>query len=129
MPKIQLETGVPTPSGSSITEKYVEYKGERVTEVPAGERFDIYAKGVAMNPGALTWEALITAVSDDGSIAVYDTSDAYGGTYNTPTMKLDSLPAGDFQLPVMPNHDITIRIKLWGNDKRGQDVPPPDQWM
>jgi len=132
MPKIKLEevgrkVGAPQASGSSITDKWVEYKGARVTEVPAGERFDIYAKGVARNPGALIWEVMITCFSSDGSIAVYDTTDAYGDPYNTPQMKLDSLPAG-FQLPVMPNSDITLYFKLWGNDTRGQPVPPPDQW-
>jgi len=128
MPKISVvETGAPTPSGSSITDKWVEYNGNRVTEVPAGERFDIYAKGTAQNPSALTWEVLITVFSSDGTIAAYDTSDAYGATYNTPQMKLDSLPSG-FQLPVMPNNDIILNFRLWGNDTRGQTIPPISDW-
>ena len=128
MPKINVvETGTPTPSGSSISDKWVQYKGQRVTEVPAGERFDIYAKGVARNPSALTWEVLITCFSSDGTIAVYDTTDAYGETYNTPQMKLDTLPSG-FQLPVMPNVDITLNFRLWGNDTRGQAIPPITEW-
>lgn len=128
MPKINLiQTGAPTPGGSSITDMWVLYKGQRVSEVPAGERFDIYAKGVARNPGALLWEVLMTAFSSDGSIAVFDTADAYGDPYNTPQMKLDSLPAG-FQLPVMPNIDIVLNFRLWGNDTRGQAIPPINNW-
>jgi len=128
MGKINLrETGAPQPSGSSISDKWVMYNGQRVTEVPAGERFDIYAKGVARNPGALTWEVLITCLSSDGKIAVYDTSDAYGDPYNTPSMKLDSLPSG-FQLPVMPSGDITLFFRLWGNDTRGQPAPAVSEW-
>lgn len=128
MPKVTLrEAGAPTPSGSSITDKWVEYKGARVTEVPAGESFNIYAKGVARNPGAILWEVLITCYSANGSIAVYDTADAYGDPFTTPQMKLDSYPPG-FALPVMPNQDITLNFKLWGNDTRGQEVPPPANW-
>jgi len=128
MPKISvIETGTPTPSGSSITDNWVEYKGQRVTEVPAGENFNIYAKGTAKNPDALTWDVLITVFSSDGSIAAYDTSDAYGSTYNTPKMKLDT-PAPGFSAPKMPNKDITLNFRLFGNDTRGQTIPPITNW-
>lgn len=127
MRKVSLEgIGTPTPSGSSITDAYVEYKGLRVDEVPEGERFDIYATGTGRNPGAISWEVLITVTDDDG-VAAYDTSDAYGDPYNTPRMKLDSLPPG-YSLPRMPDHDITLRLKLWGNDTRGQPIPPMSEW-
>ncbi len=128
MPKVNIKgVGAPSPSGSSITDAWVSYKGARVTEVPAGEPFEIWAKGTARNPGALTWEVLITCYSPDGSIAVYDDVDAYGDPYTTPSMILDKLPAG-FQSPVMPNADLTLYFKLWGNDTRGQPIPPPADW-
>lgn len=129
MPKITLvETGAPTPAGSSITDKWVEYKGARTTEVPAGEPFEIFAKGVAKNPGALTWEVLFTAVSLDGSIACYNPTDAYGESYTTPSVKISANAWPGFpKPPVMPNRDISLTIKLWGNDTRGQRIPPPEQ--
>lgn len=134
MPKVNLKevgraVGAPQPSGSFITDKYIEYQGQRVSEVPAGERFDIYASAVSRNPGSLLWEILITAVSDDGEIATYDTTDANGDPYTSPVMKLDSLPPGNFELPRMPDHDISLYFKSWGNDTRGQDIPPVEDWV
>lgn len=129
MPKITMvETGAPTPVGSSITDAWVEYKGNRVTEVPAGDQFEIWARGVAKNPGATFWEVLFTAVSLDGSVACYNPTDAYGETYTTPTVKVSANAWSGFpKPPVMPNMDITLVIKLWGNDTRGQVIPPPSQ--
>lgn len=127
MPKINIEGNTPTPTGSSITEVVIEYKGQATTEVPAGELFDIYVRGIARNPGAYTWEVLVTAISSVGEIAVYDTTDAYGDPFNLPRMKIDTVASG-YSRPIMPSQDITLRVKLWGNDHRGQTLPPVTEW-
>jgi len=131
MPKIDVvETGTPAPLDSAFLDKWVEYKGQRVTEIPAGENFDIRCKIRARNPGALTWETLVTCFSSDGTIAVYDTTYAYSDPYVTPsleTIKVDT-PAPGFSAPKMPNTDITLNFRLWGNDTREQTVPPISNW-
>ena len=128
MPKINAILGnTPTPTGSSITEVVIEYKGQATTEVPAGERFEVYARGVAANPGALVWEVLYTMISTDGTIACYNPTDASGSSYTTPRVKVTANSISGKE-PIMPNKDITLRIKLWGNDHRGMTLPPISEW-
>ena len=122
-------SATPTPTGSSIYDAWVEYKGGRTTEVPVGESFEIYARGHARNPGAIVWEVLFTALSDDGSVACYNPTDAWGESYDTPTVKVSANAGPGYRKPpIMPNRDIAIIIKLWGNDTRGQTIPPVEEW-
>lgn len=132
MPKLSIHgIGAPTPSGSSIIDAWVEYKGSRTTEVPAGEPFKIRARGQANIPGQTTGcETLITAKSDDGSIAQFDvTRHGLGGPiYDTGNMHLKYDTSSNYFDPIMPNRNITLRIKLWGNDHIGMLIPDISQW-
>lgn len=132
MYRISLEgIGAPTPSGSSINDAWVEYKGDRTTEVPVGQPFKIRARGSANIPGQTTGcEILITAVSDDGSIKRYEKmKPGFGGPiYDTGNLWLKWDENGNYQDPIMPNKHITLRIKLWGNDHWGEPVPTTNQW-
>lgn len=129
MPKINV-IGTPTPVGSSITKVEVKYKGNIVTEVPAGEKFDVYAWGIGKNTTDIAWEVLFTMIDGDRNIACYNPTDAYTKTYETAGLlpvKITSNSVGGKE-PIMPNKDITLRIKLWGNDHRGMALPPISEW-
>ena len=136
MPKISMQgIGVPTPSGSSITDCWVEYKGSRTNEVPAGEEFVVRARGLANIPGQTTGcKILITAKSSDGTIAQYDdvnpTLWQTGPIYDSGNLhlKYDALVGRAQQNPIMPNHDITLYFKLWGNDHLATTYPPVSEW-
>jgi len=130
MPNVSIRgIGAPTPSGSSITDAWVEYQRARTTEVPAGEIFEIYAAFTARNPNALSWEVLVTAKSNDGSIAVYNPTDAYGDPFTQTKCQVSSTAVPGFSAPpIMPNRNITLAIKLWGNDTRGQPIPGISEW-
>jgi len=128
MPSISIRgIGSPTPVGSAITKVEVEYAGQVTTEVPEGERFLVNAWGIGMNPGAYSWEVLFTMISNDGTIACYNSTDVAGEKYQTPGFNPVKVTARNVSgmEPIMPNHDITLLVKLWGNDTKGQN-PPSD---
>lgn len=130
MPEISIRgIGQPTPSGSSITDAWVTYKGARTTEVPAGEPFQIWARGIANIPGQISAEVLFTAKG--GNIAQFDTTDVgpFGGpTYDSGNTWLKFNQQGQQSDPIMPSQNLTLTIKLWGNSARGQAIPPISQW-
>jgi len=109
----------------NIRRAWVEYGGEEVTEVPEGENFVVKASITASNPGAYTWSLSLSAVSTDREIGDADSTNILPGLPFP-----DELHVG---LGPMPAHDITLRIKLWGNqelwtDPGVPDKPPESEW-
>lgn len=113
------------PITGSITAVRIKHNGNVVTEVPQGERFDVEVDYSAYNPGALQWAALATMIATTGELPNYDAtltmwpSDTLSGT-----MKLDEMGRPG----PMPDHDITLRVKLWGNQERTATPPSQTEW-
>lgn len=117
------------PISGSIQKAEVEYDGQVVTEVPEGEDFKLAITYSAQNPGFSVkptdpgWTICFTAKSTDGLIKGYE----HAWMYSASSSGVDRIePLGP-----MPDHDITIRVKLWGT----QDYvitppysPPENQW-
>ena len=125
--KIDVEAGFigTEPITGSITAVRIKHEGVVVTEVPEGDYFDVEVDYSAHNPGALQWAVCATMITPDGELPNFDAtltvwpSDTLSGT-----MKLDAMG----QPGPMPDHDITLRIKLWGNQERTGTPPPKTEW-
>jgi len=130
---LEVEQGVGAigigPITGSIIKAEVEYGGKVVTEVPEGEKFTVAVTYSASNPGFVLspadpgWLICMTAMSTDGAISGYEHAII---TKASVTSALDRIePLGP-----MPAKDISLRIKLWGN----QDIaivppcPPKADW-
>lgn len=121
MRKVSLEgIGSLVPGDSTIDDVWIEYGGLRVTEVPAGEKFDIHASYRAINVAGGQWKATVT-VKGDGIQNYEDT--CHFGIEKSHSPKLDKM--GD---NIMPDSDITLRFKLWLHDDCAQDYPPVETW-
>ena len=125
--KIDVEAGFigAGPITGSITAVRIKHEGVVVTEVPEGGYFDVEVDYSAYNPGALQWAAAATMITTDGELPNYDVtrtvfpSDTLGGT-----MKLDAMG----QPGPMPDHDITLRVRLFGNQEWTTTPPPQTEW-
>lgn len=117
------------PITGRIISAVVEYGGEVVTEVPEGEHFTVAITYEASNPGFVAtpadplWLTTFTAMSTDGTIKGYEHANQNSATESG----VDRIePLGP-----MPDHDITLRVNIWGN----QDYliyppcPPEDDWL
>ena len=130
---VEVEEGIGAigigPIAGSIIKAEVEYGGKVVTEVPEGEKFTVAVTYSASNPGFVLspadpgWLICMTAMSTDGAISGYEHAII---TKASVTSALDRVePLGP-----MPAKDVTLRIKLWGN----QDIaivppcPPKADW-
>ncbi len=118
------------PITGNITRAWVEYDGEEVSEVPEGENFVVKAQFTASNPGFSPspldpgWSTAITALSTDGSVKGGDPTAQYAA-YQSEVAAVELGP--------MPANDITLRVKLHGNQDLWTspgvpDLPPENKW-
>ena len=118
------------PITGSISRAWVEYGGQEVTEVPEGENFTLKASIVASNPGFTVtpldpgWSTAITAISTDGKVKGGDPT-LQSGAYQSEVAAVGLGP--------MPANDITLRVKLWGDQDIWSmpgvpDLPPENEW-
>lgn len=130
---VEVEPGIGVigigPIAGQIIKAVVEYAGEEVTEVPEGENFKVAVTYSAQNPGFVLspadpgWLITMTAMSTDGAISGYEHALITSASVSSALDRIE--PLGP-----MPAHDITLRIKLWGN----QDItiippcPPQADW-
>ncbi len=113
------------PITGSITAVRIKHEGVVVTEVPEGDYFDVEVDYSAYNPGALQWAVCATMITPDGELTNFDaTLTVWPSDELSGTMKLDELG----QPGPMPGYDITLRIKLWGNQERTGTPPPQTEW-
>lgn len=118
------------PITGHITRAWVEYGGQEVTEVPEGENFVVKVSYEAQNLGFRAtpldpaWSTSVTAISTDGEV----------GSYNSNMhMSASVSQVKAVGLGPMPAHDITLRVKLWGNQAVWTmpgvpDTAPENQW-
>ena len=118
------------PITGSISRAWVEYGGVEVSEVPEGENFVVKASFTASNPGFSIkpwdpgWSTAITAISTDGKVKGGDPTNQYAA-YQSEVASVSLGP--------MPANDITLRVKLWGNQDMWTspgvpDLPPQADW-
>ena len=113
------------PITGSITAVRIIYQGNVVTEVPQGEHFDVEVDYSAYNPGAMQWAVAATMITTEGGLPNYDvTRTVWPSDTLSGTMKLDAMG----QPGPMPDHDITLRIKLFGNQEWTTTPPSQDMW-
>jgi hypothetical protein len=119
-PKIGAKVG---PFTVNITDVWIEYQGKKVTEVPQGERFNVRVSYDAENdlwqrfpdPFWSTCATVISTTDPDIKRADHDMT-------STKTVHHDA------KMPLtMPNHDITLRIKVFCNQSRW-DMPGVPDW-
>jgi len=121
-----------------IIDKWVEWDGKRVTEVPEGEKFKVIVKYHASNAlGASIlnpWSTCVTVISTDGLVKGED-HDMHTTTPVDIRAEIPSLGyLGYIPKPlVMPDHDIDLRIKVWCNQSNWAmpgvpDFPPSDSY-
>lgn len=122
--KLQVASGIVVPDvaniSGSIQKVDIIWNGQPVTKVPVGEKFDVNMYFAAYNSGGGCWCIAGTVVATDNTLPNYEisknncVSTSMGPGYITPN-KYGQL--------TMPNHDITLRVKLWGFPLHN-DVPP-----
>lgn len=107
------------PGTNRIVDAWVEVDGSRVTEVEVGREFHILVEYISENVGGLTWLSCVT-VKGDG-IANYEDTKVWGSTIEH-TARL-----GNIGPNVMPDKDITLRIKVWMHDNILESPPYPSE--
>ena len=127
---VEVEEGIEAigigPITGSIIKAVVEYAGQEVTEVPEGENFSVAVTYSAQNPGFVLspadpgWLICMTAMSTDGAISGYEHAIITKASVSSALDRIE--PLGP-----MPAHDITLRIKLWGNQDIAIIPPCPLQ--
>jgi len=131
---VEVEPGIGAigigPITGSITRAWVEYGGKEVTEVPEGENFVVKVSYSASNPGYAFspldpgWSTSATVISTGGEVR------GYNSTLETSANTAKVVP---IDLGPMPAKDITLRVKLWGNQAIWglpgvPDTAPEAQW-
>ena len=113
------------PITGNITAVRIRHNGDVVTEVPQGEQFDVEVDYSAYNPGAMQWAVAATMITTAGELPNYDvTRTVWPSDTLSGTMKLDEMG----QPGPMPDHDITLRIRLFGNQKWTTTPPSQTEW-
>ena len=117
------------PITGAIRDAWVEYDGVRVTEVPEGEYFSPKVSYYADNPGACQWGICVTVIDTANGLANYAITGTPAIGCHTHLEEGD-LDVNDYgKTGPMPNRDVTLRFKLWGNqEKVGTPPYPQSEW-
>lgn len=118
------------PITGRIIRAWVEYQGLEVTEVPEGENFVVAVDYSAANPGFFptpldpAWSTSVTVISTDGEVKGYNSTLEFSAT------ERDLIRV---ELGPMPAYNITLWVKIWGNQAVWTmpgvpDTAPEDQW-
>jgi hypothetical protein len=107
----------------TITKVEIIWQGAVVTQVPAGDPFEVRVTYNVTNSAGGYWSVAITGIATDGSLPNYslDSTSIFGGNSLTGPKTLNNMG----QL-YMPNNAVTLRITLWGITI-GNDTTPPAQ--
>ena len=118
------------PGMSVVVDKvWAKWKGEEVTEVMEGEKFDIIVEYTASWPeGDVSiinpWTTVFTAVEK-----THPTLRAYGKTRHNTSPHWDRMTVDDPASMVMPSYAPTFRIRPWGHpDWELISIPPEEDW-
>jgi hypothetical protein len=97
----------------SITKVEIIWNGAVVTQVPAGDHFDVKVYFSANNPGGGNWTVAATVIGTDGSNAHFDVFNVTLATSKTGSFFVQDAAAISAPF-VMPNSALTLRVTLWG---------------
>ena len=124
---ITLEAGIAAAVGDFdiiFNDKWIQYLGGRVTEVPAGKSYEIHILYDIRNRAAgLTFWSISTTcknITDNVSIGYKNRGDCQFSGWKT-TIE-DAVNA------TMPSHAITVRIKIFANQVAMAGTPPTNLW-
>lgn len=120
------------PGISAIHDAWIEVDGERVTSLESNTPFTIKASFTAANvAGGLlnSWSAAVTVLDlETGQIRNWK-------FWNEGLFTGDSISKTDAKINklgqnTMPDHNLTLRIKLWANDiwAPSPNFPPETMW-
>ncbi len=116
----------------SITKVEIIWNGAVVSQVPAGDHFDVRVYFSANNPGGGNWTVAATVIGTDGSNAHYDVFNVTNTTSKTGNFLIQD--AASISAPfLMPNSALTLRVTLWGylysvGGSTFKSAVPQSQW-
>lgn len=115
---------LPTITGT-ISKVEIIWKGLVVTQVPAGEPFDVKMYYSAYNPGGGRWEIAGTVSDIDGTLVNYEIAQTsiLGGNNLGGQVTLNK-----YGSLVMPSNPVTLRVKLWGHPYIPSTPPDSSLW-
>lgn len=123
MRKVSFEgIGDLVPGVSTIEDAWIEYGGLRVSQVPVGEKFDIFCHFIARNEAGGQWKIAVTVIGDGIQNWEDETAGIPFGAKRKEMEHVELKKMGD---NIMPDEDITLRLKLWLHDEIGVDPPYP----
>jgi hypothetical protein len=97
----------------SVQKVEIIWNGAVVTQVPAGDHFDVKVYFTANNPGGGNWTVGATVIATDGSNAHFDVFNVTLATSKTGSFFIQDASATSAPF-VMPNGALTLRVTLWG---------------
>jgi hypothetical protein len=114
------------PITGSISKVEVEYGGQVVTQVPEGENFKLKVTYSAQNPGVGAvdyWLICLTAICTTDATLKGRENAIIGPGKTSVSNAVDRIePLGP-----MPGADITMRVRLWGNQDISNPAAKPDE--
>jgi len=116
----------------TITKVEIIWKSGVVTQVPAGDKFDVLVKYQALNPAGGNWAVAGTGIQTDGQQPHCDVDNVYLKTSVTGQFYIQD-GTGQNNFWTMPNAAITLRITLWAypitsNVPEFRAAIPQSQW-
>lgn len=102
-----------------ITDAWVEYGGQRVTEVPEGEHFDILASYNCQWDQGSFWDPWKVAIAVSGNGISNIDSTVIRADRGSGTMKLDHDGPN-----IMPNAGISLTLTPWGHPEGATTTLP-----
>ncbi|MFY9259570.1 MAG: hypothetical protein WAO71_03575 [Gallionella sp.] len=113
--------------GSRINRIYIKAAGVEVTELAPGQEFKVYVDFNAYNGAgglAAHWSATVTVVDlESGQIRNWNRAGGQTSVFN-PDGSIQKVFALDkMGSNVMPDHDVSLRVKVWGHDA---GIPTPE---
>ncbi|MFH1031116.1 MAG: hypothetical protein V1767_00895 [Chloroflexota bacterium] len=129
--KVNFDKGFAVPAIANITGTInrveILWKNQGVTKVPKGEPFLVRVHHNALtNPGGGQWQADATVIATDGTLPNVGGSKV--ATYGGNTITAGWIDCKDLGNLIMPDHDVTLRIKLWAYPFYNDTPPVRSDW-
>lgn len=120
-----------SPGASAIYDVWLVVDGSRVNsgeKVASGKKFVVMANFKAVNgsTGLLNaWSACLTVTDATGTVRNYRLKDS---SFSIPPNEIasSSLEINAMGENIMPDNDLTLRVKLWGSDQLHPQPAYPD---
>lgn len=118
------------PGVSAIHDVWAEVNGQRVDMIQPGTPFRVRVSFLAENAAGLgNWSATVTISNSTGTVKNWRHSSVFiGGMART--IEKTGLEIKEMGDNVMPDADLALTVKLWGNDAQfpSPKYPPQELW-